>query len=150
MLSTAILLATGILGLYWAFKAQNLFTKFTSGTLCLSVLLLIIPYGPVRAYSPYVLALTSLFAGFEPGSSMRIKTYHKVFFGAFGVIFAAMAVDRVITWPFFDLQFWPMALLYLAILAYFLNSDFKMIRTRLGTVFAWAGMALDYLIRLLF
>lgn len=145
MLSAAITLLTGVVGFYWSIKARNPFTKFTS--LCLSGISLasIAPPQMIQQNVPYLLAFFCLMAGFEPGSSQRIRAYHKLFFGAFGIVFALVALDRVVHWPF-SLTLWPLGVLYLIVVAVLLRRDLKMLRTRLGVVSVWMGMAFTSLL----
>ena len=147
MLSTAILLISGILGIFWASKARNPFTKLCSLLVSFGLLVLVIPHELSRSYGPYFVAFASLMAGFEPGSSRRITNGQKFFFGISGVVFAAVAVDRIIIWPI-ALEFWPMVLIYFAVFAIMANKDQKRLRTRLGTLVAWLGLGVDHLLSL--
>lgn len=147
MLSIIILLISGVLGVYRALKAQNPFTKFSALIVSVACLSLIIPHGIARAYAPYFMAFTCFIAGFEPGNSRRLQNFHKAFFGTSGVVFAFVAVDRVIIWPI-NLQFWPLVLAYFGVLIWMLIKEPKKLRTRLGTVIAWSGLGLDHLLSL--
>ena len=147
MLSTAILLFSGVMGLYRSTKAPNPFTKFSTVLLSGACLSLIVPHDLARAYAPYFMAFACFMAGFEPGNSRRLKTIHKTFFGVFGIIFAFVVVDRVLTWPI-ALVFWPLVLIYFGALIWLLTKDQKMLRTRMGIIIVWCGLALDHLIRL--
>ena len=147
MLSTTILLISGVLGIYWALKAQNPFTKFNSLIVSVACLSLIVPHATARAYAPYFTAFACFIAGFEPGNSRRLKNMHKVFFGASGVVFAFVVVDRVLIWPV-DLQLWPLVIIYFMMAAWLLMKDQKKLRTRLGAIIAWCGLGLDHLLRL--
>jgi len=149
MLSTIILLTSGVLGIFWTSKVRNQFTKFCAFLISIAVLTLIIPHHLTRSYGPYFLAFACFMAGFEPGSSRRIKTFHKIYFGISGVLFAAVAVDRVIIWPLMDIQFWPLLLLFLIVTGLFMVKDPKMVKTRLTYLYVWIGMGLDHLIRLI-
>ena len=149
MFSTAILLISGVLGFFWAAKARNQFTKLCSFLLGFAVLVLIVPHSLATAYAPYFLAFACIMAGFEPGSSRRITTFLKFFFGASGTVFAAVALDRIITWPF-DIQFWPLVLLYFLGFGYSIIKNPKQVKTRLGALFIWAGLGLEHLLRVFF
>jgi len=148
LLSTFTLLISGLLGIYWALKAQNPFTKACSLLVSFSCLSLAIPQATLQAYTPFFVAFACIISGFEPGNSRRLQQWLKVFFAAFGIIFAAIAVDRVIIWPF-DFQFWPLVLVYFGILLWTIRKDKKKVRTRLGTLFAWTGLGIDCLLRLI-
>ena len=147
MLSTTILLISGVLGVYRALKAQNPFTKFSALIVSVACLSLIIPHGLAGAYAPYFMAFTCFIAGFEPGNSRRLQNFHKAFFGISGVVFAFVAIDRVLVWPV-NLQFWPLVLIFFGVLGWIVSKDPKKIRTRLGAIAVWCGLGLDHLLRL--
>lgn len=145
MFPTAITLIAGALGLFWALKARNLFTKATSLLLTATSLLTVVPYQTLQSYVPFAIGFACIMAGFEPTNSIRIKRYHKVFFGVFGILFAIVAVDSVVTWPY-ALTLWPVVVTFLLLGGWLLRKDRIMLRTRLGVLSIWAGMSLNCLL----
>ena len=142
MLPTTITIIAGVFGLYWSLKARNRFTKARSLLLAGTSLLPLVPQQTFQSYAPYAIAFACVMAGFEPANSIRIKLYHKLFFGIFGVLFAVVAMDSVVTWPF-DLTLWPVIALFLLLVGGLVSQDLKMMRTRLAVPAVWAGMGVN-------
>lgn len=148
MLSTTLILISGVLGIFWSIKARNSFTKLTGLLLSVSSLSTLVGYMGVNDLAPYALALFSLMAAYEPSDSARIKKHHKIYFGLSGVLFAVVTIDMHISLPFV-LIIWPFVVLYFIATVWLLNKELKVVRTRLAYISVWVAQGLVCIINAL-
>ncbi|GAB5528009.1 MAG: hypothetical protein Roseis2KO_58810 [Roseivirga sp.] len=141
MLSTSLILISGVLGIFWSLKARNSFTKLSGLLLSVSSLATLVGSFGIQNYASYALALFSLMAAYEPFDSARIKRYHKIYFGLSGVLFAVVAIDMHVSLPF-TLILWPFIVLFFVSTALLMNQGLKMIRTRLAYISIWVGQGI--------
>ncbi len=141
MLSTILILISGVLGIYWSVKARNSFTRLTGFLLSVSSLATLVNAFGLNNYAGYAVALFSLMAAYEPTDSTRIKKHHKIYFGLSGILFAIVTIDMSVSLPF-TLILWPFVLLFFIASAWLLDQGLKMMRTRLAYVSIWMAQGL--------
>lgn len=148
MLSTTLILISGVLGIFWSVKARNSFTKLSGLMLSVSSLAVLVNYLGIQNYAPYAIALFCLMAAYEPFDSARIKKHHKIYFGLSGVLFAVVVIDMHVTLPF-SLTLWPLVTLFFISTAWIIKDELKMVRTRLAYVCVWVAQGLICIINAL-
>ncbi|MCE7995069.1 MAG: hypothetical protein HEP71_24030 [Roseivirga sp.] len=148
MLSTTLILISGVLGIFWSVKARNSFTKLSGLLLSVSSLAGLVNYLGIQNYAPYAIALFSLMAAYEPFDSARIKKHHKIYFGMSGVLFAVVVIDMHVTLPF-NLILWPLVTLFFISTLWVVKDGLKMIRTRLAYISIWVAQGLVCIINAL-
>lgn len=141
MLSTIIVLISGVLGIFWSFKARNSFTKLTGSLLAIASMASVVNYASIHNYAFYAVSLFCLMAAYEPFDSTRIKKRHRVYFALSGVLFAVVTIDTNVVLPFL-LILWPFVVAFFIVTIWMIVDEPKMIRTRLGYICVWLGLGL--------
>lgn len=148
MIPSFIVALAGVFGLFKVKKSKSQFTKLVTVLLSLGAIASIVNYYEISTYSPVALGFFSLLASFESTSSFSMQRSQIVFFVLCGFGFFVFSIISVlpIEIKVFD---WPFLLLFFIGLGYYWYYSKRKLRSRVGILIVWSGLAIARLFSLI-
>lgn len=140
MITSTIIVISGIMGLLWVKQVHNNFTRLVNIMLSVSAI-----STAISSYSPYGIAFFSLLASFEATNSFSMKRQQVIFMVISGITFFALSLASLFPIPF-EIPYWLFSLVFLSAFAFYWKSKKKNIFSRTGILIVWSGIALAWLI----
>ncbi|MHA7101505.1 hypothetical protein [Roseivirga pacifica] len=145
MLTSTITIVCAIAALLLVTNANKRVTKLTTIALALASVLYLDPVIGIGPFGHYVFAFVSIIAAVEPSHSLNLKAYHKSFFVITGLVVVLFSLLTALRLPFYIPKL-PFGVLYLAFFGYYFANDKRRLKSRLGILIVWAGLALRWVI----
>lgn len=145
MITSTIIVISGIMGLLWIKQVHNNFTKLVNIMLSVSAISMAIPYLDISSYSHYSIAFFSLLASFEATNSFSMKRQQVIFMVISGITFFALSLASLFPISF-EIPYWLFSLAFLSAFAFYWKSKKKNIFSRTGILIVWSGIAVAWLI----
>ncbi|KYG75446.1 hypothetical protein [Roseivirga echinicomitans] len=147
MISSLIVALAGVFGLLNVKKSRNQFTKVVIVLLGFSAIASVINYYEVSFYAPIAIGFFSLLASFESTSSFLMKRSQVAFFVLSGFGFFVFSMASVLPIDFSVLD-WPFLILFFIGFGYQWYRHGEKIKSRMGILIVWSGLAISWLFNL--
>ncbi|KOF02102.1 hypothetical protein AWW67_10390 [Roseivirga seohaensis] len=147
MISSLIIALAGVFGLFKLKKAKSQFTKLVIVLLGFSAIASVVNYYEISTYAPVAIGFFSLLASFESTSSFSMKKPQILFFVLSGLGFFIFSLASVLPLDVYIID-WPFLILFFIGLGYHWFNHGKKIKSRMGILIVWSGLAISWLFTL--
>lgn len=149
MLTSTLTLIGAIVALMLSSSTRKPLTKTVTIVLALSSIIYLDPLIGVGQFGYIAFALASILAAVEPSNSLNLKTKHKSFFVAMGVVMVLIAVSEFLGFDHLVPKY-AFGLLYAGVLAFFWFTDKRRLKSRSGILLVWLIQAIKWIFTLPF
>jgi len=140
-----IILSSVLFGFIWAGRIRKRQTKLITVFLALASLSQLDPFIGVAQFSVYLITVASMLAAAEPSNSINLRSHQKAFFIVSAIPFVLLTLlDLSQISLQVDKRY--LASVYLLMAFAQLLYKRKKLRSRLGVIVIWAGIALSWLL----
>tara|TARA_R110001599_G_scaffold151792_5_gene336814 strand:- start:20960 stop:21418 length:459 start_codon:yes stop_codon:yes gene_type:complete len=147
MISSLIVALAGVLGLLNVKKSRSQFTKLVIVLLGFSAIASVVNYYEVSTYAPVAIGFFSLLASFESTSSFSMKRPQMAFFVLSGFGFFVFSMASVLPLDIYVLD-WPFLILFFIGFGYHWYNHKTKLKSRVGILIIWSGLAFSWLFSL--
>ncbi|WP_323756624.1 hypothetical protein [Roseivirga sp.] len=148
MISSLIVALAGVFGLFNVKKSRSQFTKVVIVLLGFSAIASVVNYYEISSYAPIAVGFFSLLASFESTSSFSMKRSQVAFFVLSGFGFFVFSMASVLPMDFQVLD-WPFLILFFVGFGYHWHKHGEKIKSRMGVLVVWSGLAISWLFTLI-
>tara|TARA_R110000796_G_scaffold77585_1_gene173408 strand:+ start:138774 stop:139232 length:459 start_codon:yes stop_codon:yes gene_type:complete len=144
MIPSLIVVLAGFLGLLNVKKSRSQFTKLVIVLLGFSAIATAVNYYEISTYAPVAIGFFSLLASFESTSSFSMKRPQIIFFVLSGFGFFVFSLASVLPLDVYIID-WPFLILFFIGFGYHWHNHRKKLKSRIGVLIIWLGLALSWL-----
>lgn len=149
MISSTITIAFAIAALILTRYSRKPLTRYVTIFLAISSVLYLERFVGIAPFGYLIYAFASILASVEPSNSLNLKSYHKSFFVAMGVVIVLMATANFLKFQQY-IPVYILGFLYCMVVGVFILKDKKRkLKSRYGILLIWLATALKWIATLL-